>query len=67
VIKLSLASVELATTICRFLGIGFRQKSEKLNILELESARILNLNQESLDQKIKKFQEMYQKERAVFN
>jgi HD-like signal output (HDOD) protein len=66
-LKMALACVEVASHACRHLGIGYRDKKPEPNLLELEGAKILQLNAEKLNDILKRFDELYQKEKAVFN
>jgi putative nucleotidyltransferase with HDIG domain len=65
--KSALCSVELATHMCEFLGIGFREKNLKLDLLSIAGAKLLVTTQEKIDNWVKKTSEAYSKERAIFN
>lgn len=67
VLKLALACVEVATSACRILGIGYRDKKADVDLLSLEGAKLIGLKKENLDEFMKKFADLYAKERAVFN
>lgn len=66
ILKLALSCVEVASTACRALGIGYRDKKE-VDLLALEGAKALGLTKETLPEFLKKFNELYQKEKAIFN
>ncbi len=65
--KLGLACIEMATKLCEILGIGYRDKNTSLDPLKLASASILNADKAKLDLWLKKTQEAYNQERAIFN
>lgn len=66
-LQASLACVELASQMCRSLGIGFREKNPNLELQSLESFRILKADTNMLDHWMKKGEESFKKERAIFN
>lgn len=63
----TLACVEISTTLCRALGIGFRDKAADLDLLSLEGAKILGANDMQMKVWAKDVEEAFLKERAVFN
>jgi hypothetical protein len=63
----AMACVEMATTICRSLGIGFRDKKSEMNLLSLVSAKILKAEEIQIKTWAKQIEEAFLKERAVFN
>ncbi|MDB5037012.1 MAG: metal-dependent phosphohydrolase [Bacteriovoracaceae bacterium] len=67
VLKMALGCVDLGAHICEYLGIGFREKNPKLELISTEGSKYLNATQEKIDQWMKKAEEAYSKERAVFN
>lgn len=67
VLKLALACVEVASHACRILGIGYRDKKTDVDLLKLEGAKVLGLTKENVDESLKKFAELYSKEKAIFN
>lgn len=67
VLKLAMACVEVAADACRILGIGYRDKKPDTPILNLEGAKLLGLTKENLPEILKKFEDLYKKERQIFN
>jgi len=66
-LKQAMACVEVATSLCEFLGIGFRAKNESLDLSQLEGAKILGLDQLKLVELSKRMHDVYKRERAVFD
>ncbi len=65
--KLSLSCVQLASYVCEFLGIGYREKNLKFDFNTLEAVKHLGASKDKLDGWIKRANDAYQKERAIFN
>ncbi len=65
-LKQALACVELATTLCRVLGIGFRDKNPTIDLINLESTKVLGLTADKLTELQNRVADVYQKERSVF-
>ncbi len=65
--KMALACVEVASNACQKLGIGYKDKKENLDLMALEGGKILGLTTENIPEILKKFQELYNKEKAIFN
>ena len=65
--KLSLSCVDLGNQICEHLGIGFREKNLKLDLLSTEGAKLLGATSEKMVVWLKKIQDAYSRERAIFN
>jgi putative nucleotidyltransferase with HDIG domain len=65
--KSALSCIQLSTHVCEFLGIGFREKNLKLDLTTITGAKLLNATKEKIDGWLKKIQEAYSKERAIFN
>lgn len=63
----AMACVEMATTICRSLGIGFRDKKADLDLMNLASAKILKAEEIQIKTWAKDIEEAFLKERAIFN
>lgn len=60
------ACVELAAEICRFLGIGSRVKDESIKLSELESAKVLNVDELMLETYKSEILKTYTAERSIF-
>lgn len=66
-LKQALACIEMATHMCRHLGIGYRDKKSDLDLLALESAVLLQADQPTVDQWKQAMEAAFKKERAIFN
>lgn len=62
----SIASVNLADYICRFLGIGYRDPDETIVLHELPSAVFLNIDKDRAGALVGQIQEAYMNERSAF-
>ncbi|MDH4028221.1 MAG: HDOD domain-containing protein [Nitrospirota bacterium] len=62
----SLASVNLADFICRFLGIGFRSADDTIVLHKLPSAIFLNVGKDRLDSLVNEIHEAYNNEKSAF-
>lgn len=66
VVAKSVACVNLADHICRFLGIGYREPDESIVLQELPSAFYLNLKKDKLDKLTVEISETYSAEKSAF-
>lgn len=67
ILKNAIACIEVANEACRHLGIGYRDKKTDTDLLALEGAKVLGLTKETLAETLKKFEELFAKEKAIFN
>jgi HD-like signal output (HDOD) protein len=62
----SIACVNLADYVCKFLGVGYRSPDDTIQLHELPSAVFLNMPKEKLDPLIQEIKETYDNEKSVF-
>lgn len=65
--KLGLACVEMAVEMCRFLGIGYKDKNPNVKLAELESAKILGLEEPQIKSLLEESQKSFEQEKSIFN
>lgn len=66
-LKLGLACIEMATEMCRYLGIGFKSKNENIVLANLESAKLLSLQEEQFPKLLEDCQKAFESEKSIFN
>jgi putative nucleotidyltransferase with HDIG domain len=62
----SVACVNLADNVCKVLGIGYRQQDTSIVLHELPSAKLLNLEQNKMENIANQINETYSSEKSVF-
>jgi len=66
-VKMGLACVELATEMCRYLGIGFKNKNTSIELSQLKGATLLGKNSDQIMSELENCEKAFQEEKAIFN
>lgn len=66
-LKEALAFVEFSSSVCRYLGVGFKDKKTDLNLEGLQSAKILEISSEKIPEWIEACEKSIETEKAVFD
>lgn len=65
-LKKAISCVQLATYLCRFLGVGYKDKKEDLVLTEIDGAKILGIEEEKMKVIIERAEEAISEEKSVF-